>query len=374
MLAEKKEYMKFIALIILFGVFYFVPMDFYSAENPFIAGLLSLQDYAQKHVLLCLVPAFFIAGGITVFAKKEAILKYLGAKTPKWISYPVASISGGVLAVCSCTILPLFAGIWKRGAGIGPATAFLYAGPAINVAAIFLTGTVLGWELSFVRLGFSIVGAILIGLIMSKFFSNNAEQNEMPVNEEKKVASNLSIAIFFILQLAFLIIGGLPIDPVIKYSLLISFVIALIFLVFVKFDKVHNKEWISETWEFTKKILPFLFAGVFIAGVISKTLPEEVVNDLLGGNRMFSNFFASIFGAFMYFATLTEVPIIQSLMSLGMGKGPALALFLAGYSLSLPNMIVLTKLMGVKKAFTYFFLIIVYSALAGFAYGNYMFV
>ena len=142
----------------------------------------------------------------------------------------------------------------------------------------------------------------------------------------------------------------------------------------MKFDKEHNKEWISETWEFTKKILPFLFAGVFIAGVISQTLPEEVVNDLLGGNRMFSNFFASIFGAFMYFATLTEVPIIQSLMSLGMGKGPALALFLAGYSLSLPNMIVLTKLMGIKKAFMYFFLIIVYSALAGFAYGNYMFV
>ncbi|MCK4980961.1 MAG: permease, partial [Candidatus Delongbacteria bacterium] len=338
----KKELSKLFILVAIFGVFYFVPMDFYSADNPFIAGLLSLQDYAQKHVLLCLVPAFFIAGGITVFAKKEAILKFLGAKTPKWISYPVASISGGVLAVCSCTILPLFAGIWKRGAGIGPATAFLYAGPAINIAAIFLTGTVLGWELSFVRLGFSIVGAIMIGLMMSKFFGNSNGNNQMPVNEEKKVASNLSIGMFFLLQLAFLIIGGSPIYPMLKIFLLISFVIALIFLVFIKFDKEHNKEWISETWEFTKKILPFLFAGVFIAGVISKTLPEEVVNDLLGGNRMFSNFFASIFGAFMYFATLTEVPIIQSLMSLGMGKGPALALFLAGYSLSLPNMIVLT--------------------------------
>jgi len=214
----------------------------------------------------------------------------------------------------------------------------------------------------------------MIGLIMSKFFGNSNGNNEIPVNEEKKVASNLSIGMFFLLQLAFLIIGGLPINPIIKYTLLISFVIALVFLVFMKFDKEHNKEWIVETWEFTKKILPFLFAGVFIAGVISKTLPEEVVNDLLGGNRMFSNFFASIFGAFMYFATLTEVPIIQSLMALGMGKGPALALFLAGYSLSLPNMIVLTKLMGVKKAFTYFILIIVYSALAGFAYGNYMFV
>ena len=148
-------------------------------------------------------------------------MKLLGAKTPKWISYPVASISGGVLAVCSCTILPLFAGIWKRGAGIGPATAFLYAGPAINIAAIFLTGTVLGWELSFVRLGFSIVGAIMIGLIMSKFFGNSNGNNEIPVNEEKKVASNLSIGMFFLLQLAFLIIGGLPINPMIKYTLLI---------------------------------------------------------------------------------------------------------------------------------------------------------
>ena len=207
---------------------------------------------------------------------------------------------------------------------------------------------------------------------MSKLFGSNANKNEMVVTEEKNGASNLSVGMFFLLQLAFLIVGGLAINLAVKYVLLSIFVISLIFLVFFKFDKEHNKEWITETWEFTKKILPFLFAGVFIAGIISRVLPEEVVNDLLGGNRMFSNFFASIFGAFMYFATLTEVPIIQSLMSLGMGKGPALALFLAGYSLSLPNMIVLSKLMGIKKAFTYFFLIIVYSALAGFVYGNYV--
>ncbi len=369
----KKEIIKFLALVGAFLAFYFLPFEMKVVKDSLYEGFLMLQDYAQKHVLLCLVPAFFIAGGITVFAKKEAVLKLLGAKTHKLISYSVASVSGGILAVCSCTILPLFAGIWKRGAGIGPATAFLYSGPAINVAAIFLTGTVLGWELSFVRLGFSIFGAIIIGLTMSKFFNNHNENNEMFIQEEKKVASNWAIALFFIFQLAFLVVGGLKVDATIKYSLLAFFVLAVAYLALFKFDKEHNKTWITETWDFTKKILPFLFTGVFIAGVISKALPESVVNDLLGGNRLFSNFFASIFGAFMYFATLTEVPIIQSLMSLGMGKGPALALFLAGYSLSLPNMIVLTKLMGVKKAFTYFFLIVTYSALAGFVYGNYLF-
>lgn len=369
----KDEIKKIILLTIAFLVFYFLPFDLKVVKDSIYEGFVMLHDYAQKHVLMCLVPAFFIAGGITVFAKKDAVLKLLGAKTNKFISYTVASVSGGVLAVCSCTILPLFAGIWKRGAGIGPATAFLYAGPAINVAAIFLTGTVLGWELSFTRLAFSIVGAILIGLIMSKFFSNQHDTGEMFIADEKKAASNSSIGLFFFLQLAFLVVGGLKINPTLKYSLLGLFVTSLIFLVIFKFDKKHNKEWIGETWDFTKKILPFLFAGVFIAGVVSKALPKEVVNDLLGGNNLFSNFFASIFGAFMYFATLTEVPIIQSLMSLGMGKGPALALFLAGYSLSLPNMIVLTKLMGIKKAFTYFLLIIVYSASAGFIYGNYLF-
>lgn len=370
----KKEITKFIALVGAFLVFYFLPFNTEVVKDALYEGFLMLQDYAQKHVLLCLVPAFFIAGGITVFAKKEAVLKLLGAKTNRLISYSVASVSGGILAVCSCTILPLFAGIWKRGAGIGPAAAFLYSGPAINIAAIFLTGTVLGWELSFVRLGFSIVGAIFIGLIMAKLFSNHHDNGEMFIQEEKKVASNWSIAFFFLLQLAFLVTGGLKIDPVVKYSLLAFYVLALLFIVFTKFDKEHNKSWVFETWDFTKKILPFLFAGVFIAGIISKAMPESVVHELLGGNKLFSNFFASIFGAFMYFATLTEVPIIQSLMSLGMGKGPALALFLAGYSLSLPNMIVLTKLMGVKKAFTYFALIVVYSAMAGFIYGNYMFV
>lgn len=366
----KKETTKFSLLVIFFLGFYYIPLEVEIVRDSIYSGFLILQDYAQKHVLFCLIPAFFIAGSITVFAKKEAVLKLLGAKTNKLISYSVASVSGGVLAVCSCTILPLFAGIWKRGAGIGPATAFLYSGPAINIAAIFLTGTVLGWELSFVRLGFSVIGAIIIGLLMSKLFTNHNDNGEMFIGTEKKSYSTSTIAIFFLLQLSFLVTASLNFNKGIKYLLLISYVVILLFLIFTKFDKEHNKSWIEETWSFSKKILPFLFAGVFIAGVISKALPKEVVNELLGGNKLFSNFFASIFGAFMYFATLTEVPILQGLISNGMGKGPALALLLAGPALSLPNMLVIRSIMGTKKTIVFVVLVVIISTVTGIIYGN----
>ena len=369
-----KEWKNFFWLIAAFLVLYFLPFNRQIVAGALINGFILLHEYARDHVLLCLVPAFFIAGAITVFIKKDAVLRLLGPKTKKWISYPIASVSGGILAVCSCTILPLFAGIWKRGAGIGPATTFLYAGPAINVAAIFLTGTVLGWEMSFVRLFFAIFGAIIIGLIMGTLFKNNdSSQNGFTVSSEKSNISTTPIVLLFLMQLAFLIIGGLAINAVLKAGLLFSFVIIILYIVFFKIDKEYRTGWIDETWSFTKKILPFLFAGIFIAGIVSKALPENVVYSLIGGNKLSSTFFASIFGALMYFATLTEVPIIQSLMSLGMGKGPALALFLAGYSLSLPNIIVLNKLLGFKRAMTYIILIVVYSAGAGYLYGNYLF-
>jgi len=371
-----KEWKKFLSLIGAFLVIYFLPFDTKPVSQALINGFTLLHEYAREHVLLCLVPAFFIAGAITVFVKKDAVLKLLGPKTKKWISYPIASVSGGILAVCSCTILPLFAGIWKRGAGIGPATAFLYAGPAINVAAIFLTGTVLGWEMSLVRLFFAIFGAILIGLIMGAMFKNNndSSQNGFMISSEKSSISTMPIVILFLMQLAFLITGGLAINGILKAALLVLYVIIILYIVFFKIDKEYRTSWIDETWSFTKKILPFLFAGIFIAGIVSKAMPEKLVYSLVGGNKLTSTFFASIFGALMYFATLTEVPIIQSLMSLGMGKGPALALFLAGYSLSLPNIIVLNKLLGFKRAMTYIILIVVYSAGAGYLYGNFLFV
>ena len=370
-----KEWKKIFWLIGAFLVIYFLPFDKKSVSQALINGFTMLHEYAREHVLLCLVPAFFIAGAITVFVKKDAVLKLLGPKTKKWISYPLASISGGILAVCSCTILPLFAGIWKRGAGIGPATTFLYAGPAINVAAIFLTGTVLGWEMSLVRLFFAIVGAILIGLIMGAMFKNNNDsaQNGFSVSSDKSSISTFPIIILFLMQLAFLITGGLAINGILKAALLVLYVIIILYIAFFRIDKEYRTGWVDETWSFTKKILPFLFVGIFVAGIVAKALPEKVVYSLLGGNRLFSTFFASIFGSLMYFATLTEVPIIQSLMSLGMGKGPALSLFLAGYSLSLPSIIVLNKLLGFKRAMTYILLIVVYSAFAGYLYGNYLF-
>ncbi|GAB6189248.1 permease [Marinitoga arctica] len=363
----KKELKSFLIIVFIFLLFYFLPFENENIHNSLINGFVMLHEYARQHVLLCLVPAFFIAGTISVFISKNAILKLLGPDAKKIIAYPVAAISGGILAVCSCTILPLFGGIYKRGAGIGPAIAFLFTGPAINIAAIFLTGTVLGWELSFVRLFSTIISAIFIGVIMQFLFKEMGEGGfEIPENENIPLKKTLAFLIF---QLAFLISGSLKLNLTLKIVLMLFFAFGSIFLAFT-FDKNIRKNYIYETWDFAKKILPYLFFGVFLAGIISSSLPENIVHNLLGGNTIFSNLFASVFGAFMYFATLTEVPIIQSLMKLGMGKGPALALFMAGYTLSLPNMIVLTKLLGKKKAFTYFILVIFFSTSWGIIYGN----
>ncbi|WGS65706.1 permease [Marinitoga aeolica] len=362
-----KEVKTFLLIVFIFLIFYFVPFSNENIHKSLIGGFEMLHDYAREHVLLCLVPAFFIAGTIAVFVSKNAILKLLGPKAKKIIAYPVAAVSGGILAVCSCTILPLFGGIYKRGAGIGPAMAFLFTGPAINVAAIFLTGTVLGWELSFVRLLATIISAVFIGLIMQTLFKETGEGGFV-FGQDTEIPWQKTL-LFLAFQMAFLITGSLKIYITLKSILMTIFALVSI-LIALTFDKEHQKEYISETWDFTKKILPYLFIGVFIAGIISVSLPKNVVQTLLGGNRLFSNLFASVFGALMYFATLTEVPIIQSLMSLGMGKGPALALFMAGYTLSLPNMIVLTKLLGKKKAFTYFVLVIFFSTTWGLIYGN----
>ena len=367
---DKTEITKFLILIGFFLLFFFLPFGNTTVQDSIIAGFELLGEYAREHVLLCLVPAFLVAGTIAVFVNRNAILKLLGPKAKKWIAYPVASAAGGILAVCSCTILPIFGGIYKRGAGLGPAVAFLFTGPAINVTAIFLTGEVLGWELSIIRLIATIVVAIVIGLIMAWIFREDKGQGGI-IMEDDDGEKPLWVLTFLGLQMFFLVTGGLSLNPVLKTTLLVLSVVGIIVL-YCKFRKERRREWIGETWSFAKKILPFLFAGVFIAGIISKALPEEVVQTVLGGNKFFSTLFASVFGAIMYFSTLTEVPIVQSLMSLGMGKGPALALFMAGYTLSLPNMIVLTKLMGAKKAFTYFFLVIALSSLTGFMYGNLM--
>jgi hypothetical protein len=364
----KKELRKFLLLISAFLIFYIVPFDSKIVEDAILNGFRMLGSYAKEHVLLCLVPAFFIAGSISVFVKREAILKYLGPNAKKIIAYPIAASAGGILAVCSCTILPLFGGIYKRGAGVGPAIAFLFTGPAINVAAIFLTGTVLGWELSIVRLVATVTSAIIVGIIMQAIFKEKGEGGFNLAEDKSNIKQSVVIT-FIGFQLAFLIVGGLSINHLLKTFLMTGLFIGTI-IIAMKFETIYRKSWMTETWDFTKKILPYLLGGVFVAGILTVALPEDLVQLLLGGNRITSTLFGSVFGALMYFATLTEVPIVESFMTLGMGKGPALALFMAGYTLSLPNMIVIVKLLGKKKAFTYFGLVIMFSTFWGFIYGN----
>jgi len=369
----KTEWKKFGALVIAFLVFYFLPMDSAMVLQALQKGLFLLQDYARKHVLTCLVPAFFIAGAITVFVKKESILKLLGPTAKKYIAYPIASVSGGILAVCSCTILPLFVGIYKRGAGIGPAVAFLFTGPAINVTAIFLTGNAVGWDFAFGRLIASVIIAILVGLLMGVLFKEHDERNAenflMGMDEEKPY-SNWTVFFFLVLQFGILIVLGLRIAPVIKWSTAGVFFIALLYLIFFKFQRVDTNEWISEAWNLTKKILPYLFVGIFVAGIIDVMVPDEWIRAAVGKNNVFGNAVASVSGALMYFATLTEVPIIETLMKMGMARGPALTLFLTGNSLSIPSIIVLFQLMGKKKTLIYIILICSFSTIAGMLFGS----
>ncbi|MGB9614636.1 MAG: permease [Fervidobacterium sp.] len=357
---------EFVIVIIIFLVFYFVPFDNPSVSNAILNGFRMLNDYARQHVLLCLVPAFFIAGTISILIKKDAVLKLLGPDARRLVSYPIAAISGAVLAVCSCTILPLFGGIYKKGAGIGPATTFLFAGPAINIAAIFLTARVLGWDLGIARMISTLVAAILIGLVMEILYQEKGSGGFV-IDEASN--DNLKSVVFFLLQLAFLIVSGLKINPVAKNSAMVILAGGTFVMALTAFERNETKAWLEETWDFAKKILPYLFVGVFLAGIITKLLPEQIITALLGHNNILSTLIASIIGALMYFATLTEIPIVQALTQLGMAKGPTLALLMAGNSLSLPSMIVITRLLGKKKAFTYFGLVVLFSTLFGFIYG-----
>ena len=369
-----KERMKFVVLVAAFSVFYFAPIDAPIVLDSINAGLSLLQEYARLHVLTCLVPAFFIAGAIAVYVKKDAIVSLLGPNTRKHIAYPVASVSGGILAVCSCTILPLFTGIYKRGAGIGPAVAFLFTGPAVNVTAILLTGSVLGWDFAIGRLVAAAVISVIAGLIMAFVFREHDRENSKSgfvagVGNDLSYSNSLVI-LFFLMQLAVLIIFGLSVSPLIKTVLVVALLLGILGMVLFKFQREHNLEWLRETWDLTKKILPYLFVGIFIAGIIEVMAPQELVTGLVGQNTLVSNFVASMFGAFMYFATLTEVPIVQKLMFLGMGRGPALTLFLTGNALSLPSIFVLFKVMGANKTLVYVVTIVSLSALSGLLFGD----
>lgn len=357
-------------IALIFGIFYFIPQNSEWFNNSVLSGINLLGEYAKQHVLTCLIPALFIAGAISVFIKKEKVMKYLGHEAKKYVSYGVASVSGAILAVCSCTILPLFAGIRKRGAGLGPAITLLFSGPAINIAAIFLTFSVLGWNIGLARVIAAITLSIIVGLSMQLIFREKVEKEKLVIQEtEESKISNVVLSIFFVLLVGVLVVNGLQIEPFLKYSTMGFFTLLIVILVLFKFKDHATKSWLEETWNLAKTLLPLLFIGVFVAGFIMPLLPQEFIESVVGQNTITGNLVASIFGAFTYFSTLTEIPILQALIAKGMASGPALALLLSGPSLSLPSMLVIRKILGTKKTVVYVLLVIIYSTIAGLIFG-----
>ncbi|MDP2236436.1 MAG: permease [Bacteroidales bacterium] len=433
----KKEFKILLWIIVIFLFAFFLPLDSERFTTAIWATLDLTKWYAQEHVILCLLPAFFIAGVISVFVSQGAVMKYFGAKAKKWVAYTVASVSGTILAVCSCTILPLFSSIHKRGAGLGPAIAFLYSGPAINILAIILTARILGFEMGVARVIGAVVFAVVIGSAMAIIYrkeekAKRAEQLNFPEIPEKRPMWKTSFHFFTLVLILVFANWGRPSEGITEgawywiwfykwyitgfFGLLLVY--SLIFILEIKWWHVglvavataasgflvasplvpmvigiaglsiitlldkndpDNPEWTRSAWDFTKQIMPLLAIGVVTAGfllgsthddtAIAGIIPNEWITALVGGNSVFSNLFASIVGAFMYFATLTEVPILQGLISAGMGKGPALALLLAGPSLSLPNLLVIRGVMGTQKTLVYLILVVVMATISGLIYG-----
>lgn len=437
---EWKKEIKILSWIIVVFVFaFFMPLESLRFQEAIMAMFDLTKWYAQEHVILCLLPAFFIAGVIAVFVSRGAVMKYFGAKAKKWVAYTVASVSGTILAVCSCTILPLFSSIHKRGAGLGPAIAFLYSGPAINILAIILTARILGFEMGIARVIGAVAFSVVIGSAMSLIYrkeekAKRDEQMNFPDMPEKRPMWQTAFHFFTLVGILIFANWGKPADDITsgtwfwlyayKWHITAGFSLLLIYslvaILKIKWQHVllaviataasaflsssplipmvvgiaglsvitlidkrdpDNKEWTLASWDFTKQIMPLLAIGVVVAGfllgsthgdtAIAGIIPNEWIANLVGGNSLFSNFFASIVGAFMYFATLTEVPILQGLMAAGMGKGPALALLLAGPSLSLPNMLVIRGVIGTQKTLVYVLLVVIMATLSGMIYGSF---
>lgn len=435
----KKELKILFGIVVVFLAVFFLPIES-PVFNTAVAATFDLAKwYAQEHVILCLLPAFLIAGVISVFVSQASVIKYFGAKAKRWVAYTVAAVSGTILAVCSCTILPLFSSIHKRGAGLGPAIAFLYSGPAINILAIILTARILGVELGVARFVGAVVFSVVIGLIMAFIYRKEekvkaAEQLNFPDVPETRPLWQTALHFFTLVLILVFANWGRPAEGdttsfwfylwsykwyitglfglVLIYSMiyilklkswqvllgavatalsaifignpLISVVVAIAAVSSIalmdKSEDGENKEWILSSWGFAKQIMPLLAIGVVIAGfllgsthddtAIAGVIPNSWIAWAVGGNSLLSNFLASIVGAFMYFATLTEVPIVQGLLASGMGKGPALALLLAGPSLSLPNMLVIRGVLGTQKTIVYCLIVIVLSTFAGIFFGN----
>lgn len=428
----KKQWKTLLIMVAFFLAVFFIPLGSKRFDNAVFEALHLLQYYARQHVVLCLIPAFFIAGAISIFISKGAVIKYFGPKSKKIVAYSVSAISGSILAVCSCTVLPLFSGIYKGGAGLGPAIAFLYSGPAINVLAIILTARVLGVHLGIARAVGAIIFSVVIGLLMHLIFLkeelkkceedfNLPEDNsQRPLWQNALFFANLILILVFVnwgkpsldagfwvniysfkwyitsilgLTLAFILCKiykmelwklGIVIFSVIVSWFIVpgypvfSFSVAIVGLsFFISRKSGELGDWFESTWCYAKQIFPLLLFGVLIAGFFlgrpgnEGIVPSEWVYWAVGGNSIRSNVLASVAGAFMYFATLTEVPILQGLIGNGMGQGPALALLLAGPALSLPNMLVIRNVIGTKKTFYFVCLVIALSSISGIVFGNF---
>ena len=379
-------------MLVVFGAAWFLPVGNEQFLNAISESLKLLKWYAQEHVLLCLVPAFFIAGAISVFVSQGAVMKYLGPSAKKVVAYPAAAVSGTILAVCSCTVLPLFASIHKRGAGLGPASAFLYSGPAINVLAIILTTRVLGPEIGFARAIGAILFSVLIGLAMHFLFRKEeaarSANGGVVIPEDETGRKLWQDGLYFLAMIGILIFAnwGRPAEGdtgvwalihSLKWIVTGILAAALAFFIWRWFKKDELVDWTDSSWTFAKQIMPLLLAGVVAAGFLlggpdggRGVIPSEWISSMVGGNSLSANLFASVAGAFMYFATLTEVPILEGLLNAGMGKGPALALLLAGPALSLPNMLVIRSVMGTKKTLIFVGLAVILSTAAGLIYGT----
>jgi len=385
-----KERYKLLLIAAVFAAAYYIPWDSQAIRQSGLEAFMMLQEYAREHVLTCLIPAFFIAGAISVFVSQASVLKYFGAQARKILSYSVASVSGTILAVCSCTVLPLFAGIYSRGAGIGPATAFLYSGPAINVLAIVMTARILGWKLGLARAVGAVLFGAVTGLLMSWIFrKDDAERTTGPMylpDDENKGRSLVQDGLYMLTMVLILVFAAFarPVEgstglwPALfaaKWYVTLALLAVLAWMLKAWFAKDELKDWVGSTWGFMKQILPLLAAGVLVAGFMlgrpghPALIPEAWIQAALGGNSLEANLFAAVAGALMYFATLTEVPILQGLIGSSMGEGPALALLLAGPALSLPNMLVIGSVMGWKKTAVFSSIIVVLSTIAGMVYG-----
>ncbi|HRU24031.1 MAG TPA: permease [Candidatus Latescibacteria bacterium] len=426
----KDEWKPLALILAIFFAAFYLPVGIPRFDNAVSEAFQLTKWYAREHVVLCLIPAFFIAGAISVFVNQAAVMRYLGAKAKRTLAYGVASVSGTILAVCSCTVLPLFAGIYKRGAGLGPAMAFLYSGPAINVLAIVMTARVMGLELGVARAVGAVVFSVVIGLLMAFIYrkdetARNGAQADAPMPEGGRplwqtavyFAAMVGVLVFanwgksdqteviwyaiwsvkwyltagFAILLAVLlnrwfsipfwqvgvaslIVLGMalafPEEPVVTFGV---GAVALSVITSLRTDE--SGDWFAASWGFAKQITPLLLFGVLAAGFAlgrpghEGIIPSQWVSAAVGGNGVGANFFASIAGAFMYFATLTEVPIVQGLLGAGMGKGPALALLLAGPALSLPSMLVIRTVVGTGKTITYVSLVVVMATISGLIYG-----